>query len=585
MFTVAICDLDPDPRPFREFHQKNLNDTQQKIEEIYQTSGMAKDRALKKLFQGEVPKRRESEVNKVLQEFSSFYDILETTNGVIERSLLTKEKTSRKEKPGSTNNTNRTAQMIDRSMNFSIRDMTSNSKASHHSMQIQKNSSPIDTSKQQRRSSLKHINLFNLKKVTQLSEVNQSPERGYFQEENTKDRFASFAFSSEDFKQLVGSPPKSPTNYAIVSQPTQIQSPKLMIKQSPNLTEPNEIDDKSFTFSNNAKRDLSKKLDLVVETNGIFGFQLNVRPRSPEFINRQTTSTPERQDLGSIPEQESPAKSIAVEPYTTNNSPVRNDSFEPRTEIAEVKPKKKKRIKIAFDNPLPRKISTVVKAKERVTSPFYQDSVAISSPTSGRLKANRLVYVFDKVAEVVNTFQAKDPTLNNLIGEKDTEEDLKELEVKSQLRKRKNSPNLTIQQTLALSACKKNHMRRSGFEDGLNFLISHRRKTTPSIAFQSESLISDFNAQGTQFDPVVSRDFTTILSPKTEGSVQKIKFKKLLQPRPSTAQSIRMNTSTGKLLSTSKTKDETIDYSKRLRLKIDKKHEEHSQRLSVNIIL
>ncbi len=59
-----------------------------------------------------------------MHDFSSFYDILETTNEAIERSLLVKKNISKKDMSKGANNTNPDSHFVENHLDFLIRDFT-----------------------------------------------------------------------------------------------------------------------------------------------------------------------------------------------------------------------------------------------------------------------------------------------------------------------------------------------------------------------------------------------------------------------------------------------------------------------------
>mgnify|MGYP000847616158 FL=1 len=602
-FTVAICEPGQNlqTEAFEEFHKKKLLDMQERILQIYQSSGLGQS-----ILQNNA--KKESRVEKELEAFGTFYDILDATNDVIEKSLLVNNNEAWKmarqtvihPRQSVMQSIHLNSHIMEKSTNFYLRDITKtgsdNFNVTMRESAASKNKSVTINGKAD---SSNKVNKLNLNKISKAT----SPSRRFLHEraieENQDGSFTAAATQSNRLELLPSRTPDnllfdkmSPRGHPI--RPARPHTGNVKVREN---YEPSERLP-TVTHMDVVSPELYKRPNIMVETGRLQESTQISAIRSPETLQLQispvkpflSSETPEKMN------QFTDMRNLFTEPQSTTNRPLTLPVSEDRlladelgtgTRTAKSERKKhgRKKPKPSLEKPLPRKLNPNVKSKEKAIHPFYEDSVTTNSPSTGRLKAPRLVYVFDKVAEVINTYQAKDPNYVNYAQAKaQTTDDVDEYEeMNKRVNKKPVRPSSSIQKSFSTVIGKQYHLRKRDFdEDGANMILL-RKKSNPSLVIQTEGDATDFNQVfKSQIDTAIAHERTLHSATGTKDKFYQKKPEHLLKARPMTSQSIQMSLFELRPIIHEKYKEDLVDYETRLRNKLVYKHGKHSERYNVN---
>lgn len=638
-FTVTICALPGEiqsSKAMQEFRKKNIENIHERLKQFKQFSKFQQKRRLADLRRNKKP-QEDKTVQEELDEFKNFYDILEQTNEVIERSLFVNESlekvTAKKIILKDQSRMNVSTQLLEKEIRFSFQDKAKQEGANFFDNQIKETSPPpniirpifsnYEPSPTDRLPAKSQYFKINMQKLASDSDIVNSPRllhspkvltKKFSQPEQstTKSSGNIGAFRSEKKFQITTG--KGNNNVKIQENYQQTDRTIFRSHDRFNMPEMTERVDASLELPNLEGRvsyiphvpDLERQItfesaDFNVQASEVAHLPVQTRIDSSRvaFENLQT------EESGINLERDRAQRSASPEAAKNDEQAVQpfvRQSFkhlslviaDPENgEKTQKKKKKKKRPQTigTIENPQPRKLRTHIAIKQKLISPFFKEAIPSSSPTTGKMRAEKLNYVFDKVAEVMNTYQEKNPSYLAYSQQKTISEELKNIEQMISNKnkyKRPMSANPNPTETYSAKLKKANHVRTKKFEEVPAFMFKKRDKDT-LYPTKTEGDMTERNMLTTE-----RHHLNESLNDRTlnEGALtittrfNPSKSLSTFRVRPHTAQSLHSGSalrSPFSTLSSAALKDGLMDPETRLKLELEKKHQKHAERLGVKL--
>ena len=601
-FTVVIC-ADPDQKlqsnTTRELQQKTLLDIHQRILHFKEFSDFKYEKKVAARKKNNKP-QDEKTVEEELKEFETFYEILDNANGAIEKGLMVNENLERigTVKSRETLPTTETigSKLLDGEFGPTSQILTkpeslpvlSSKKESER--QPQKRIRP-ETAQESMRDKKSSFN-----KIARVS-GNESPTHGYIREET------EMSNNIQNFAMVMN--PQRPTSSTTARDFFIHQkSERRTIVSAANHTE--RVD---FIKEDEAQPS-KQEIQTLRTSETVFDAERNSKAKQHAFMmpSHQQVNTDGPQvrwdtaDSLNLPyksqsesarpqldhwrtedtaRREEPKNNILELPQvvayrhedTQMTEPLDTIEFLPTEESK--KPKKNKnKFNLKLGKPMPRKLNPEVKSKKKIICPFFEDAGTTDTlPTAGSVRGKKFTYVFDKVAEVVTTYQDVHPGYIVYNQQKENAQRQKEGDDAMEVRTKRT-------QELEASTARQpdHHFRVTKFKEGA---IYHRKRSSSPGYTRTEGDMPGSRGLMIRNDSVTTTDINLLtLSTVRSGDG---KLVNLFKTRPMTAKSAKSNYSELKsgLLQYSVLKEEIPDKQIQLEQQLKERFEHQSRRLQV----